>query len=337
MKRGVRKNTGAAWGGLSVDAAGEAGRLWVKKLAHTALRYLARRQDAICNPVEIDKTAGSPSPMPTSLRLCLLSLMLLPVLLSAVEPAGIGSTVFPWESLDVQSTGVGKRRDVARNPTATLREFECHISTLNPSLASHPPHTHPQEELIVLREGTLDVHINGTNTRVGPGSMFFFAANDPHAVQNAGDKPATYFVFNFSTAVTAEMRGQAPLPAAPGRMGSSIFAWEELEAHPTAVGALREVVNLPTATLANFECHITTLNPGMTPHPPHRHPNEEIILVKEGRLDVTINGVTRPAGAGDILFYSSGDEHSLKNTGDTAATYYVINFKTEATPALAMK
>jgi len=171
----------------------------------------------------------------------LLAALALAASLEAAEPPGIGSTIFPWESLEAKPTAVGERRDVARNPTATLREFECHISTLNPNLASHPPHTHPQEEIIILRDGELDVHIDGTNTRVGPGAVFFFAANDPHAVQNRGDKPATYFVFNFATAVTATMRGQAPLAADPARLGSSIFHWDKLAVTPTKTGERRSL------------------------------------------------------------------------------------------------
>jgi quercetin dioxygenase-like cupin family protein len=258
---------------------------------------------------------------------------IIPGLLAAAEPAKIGSTIFSWESLEAKPTNVGERRDVARNPTATLREFECHISTLNPANASHPPHTHPQEELIILRDGELDVHINGANTRVGPGSLFFFAANDPHAVQNHGDKPATYFVFNFSTAKTAEMRGKAPLPADPARRGSSIFQWDKLAVETKETGERRGVTDLPTATLGNFECHVTTLKAGVAPHAPHRHPDEEIVLVKEGRLEVTINGVTSRVGPGSIVFVSSGDLHGWTNAGDTAAVYYVIRLKTEATPA----
>lgn len=258
---------------------------------------------------------------------------LLPLGAAADEPAKIGSTVFTWESLAVKPTGVGERRDVARNPTATLREFECHISTLNPGLASHPPHTHPQEELIVLRDGELDVHINGVNTRVGPGSLFFFASNDPHAVQNRGDKPATYFVFNFSTAGTATLRGQAPLPADAGRLGSTIFHWDKLEVQTTKTGERRAMASLPTATMAGFSCHVTTIKAGLAPHAPHRHADEEIVLVKEGQLDVTINGTTTRAGPGSIVFVSSGDMHGWKNAGDTSATYYVLRVKTEATPA----
>ena len=172
----------------------------------------------------------------------------------------------------------------------------------------------------------------GSTTKVGPGTLFFFASNDPHAVQNHGTRPATYFVFNFSTAATLARRGQPRVDDQPGRLGSTIFHWDKLEATPTKTGARRNITDLPTLTLANFECHVTTLNPGEAPHAVHRHPDEEIILVKEGRLDVSLNGTTRTAGPGDILFVSSNDEHGVKNAGTTAATYYVMRLKTEATP-----
>ncbi len=50
----------------------------------------------------------------------------------SAAPAPLGSTVFLFEKLEAKPTEVGERRDVARQPTATLAEFECHISTLNP-------------------------------------------------------------------------------------------------------------------------------------------------------------------------------------------------------------
>lgn len=274
-----------------------------------------------------------------------ITLAIFPVarVLCAEEPAGapgkvaprLGSSVFKWEDLKVKSTAVGERRDVADNPTATLETFECHISTLNPGLASHLPHTHPQEELIILTEGTLEVSLNGTSRPAGPGSLLFFASNNPHAVRNVGKTPAKYFVFNFTTAATRALRGQPPSAPVAGRLESTVFEWEKLLAKPTKVGERREVTDAPTATLKNLECHITTLRSGEAAHPPHHHPDEEIILVKEGLLEVTINGHAQRAGAGSIFFYASGDEHGMKNVGETAATYYVLRVITDLTPKLA--
>jgi len=251
----------------------------------------------------------------------------------ATSPAKLGSTVFKWENLKARPTGNGERRDVTDGPTATLEGFESHVTTLLPGRMSHAPHQHGREELIILRDGTLDVTINGMTTRADAGSLLFFAANDFHNVQNVGDTPATYFVFNFSTAQTklVPKTGAAAL-AVPGKLPSQVFDWQKLEVTPTRSGERRAVVSLPTTTMEKFSCHVTTLQAGVAAHAAHRHPDEEIILVKEGVLDVTINGVTTRAAAGSILFYASNDEHGMRNAGDTPASYYVIRVVTDNTP-----
>src|ERR1700744_4404874 len=68
-------------------------------------------------------------------------------------------------------------------------------------------------------------------------------------------------------------------------MHSSVFNWADFKAIPTKVGFTRRVFDAPTHALAGFECHITTLNLGQSPHPPHRHPDEELMVVKEGTLE----------------------------------------------------
>ncbi len=120
----------------------------------------------------------------------------------------MGSTIFNWEQLVAQASPKGSVRRVCDTPTATLDRLESHITTLNPGLDSHPPHRHPHEELIILKEGTLEVFLNGEVQRVGPGSILFYASNDLHKVRNVGATPATYIIFTFYTAKTP-----APAPA----------------------------------------------------------------------------------------------------------------------------
>jgi hypothetical protein len=67
-------------------------------------------------------------------------------------------------------------------------------------------------------------------------------------------------------------------------MHSSAFNWADLKVTPMNGGEMRAVFNTPTATMAALECHITTINPGVSPHPPHRHPEEEMLLIKEGTV-----------------------------------------------------
>lgn len=114
----------------------------------------------------------------------------------------LGPAVWDWNDLTVRTTDVGALRDVVRQPTATLDELEMHVTTLNPGLSSHPPHTHPNEELVIIREGTVEVLSGGIWKRAGPGSIIFNASNSPHALRNVGPGPTTYHVINWRTPAT---------------------------------------------------------------------------------------------------------------------------------------
>lgn len=243
-------------------------------------------------------------------------------------PPMLGSTVWRWEDFKVKPTPNGERRDVANNPTPTLATFESHITTLNPGKASHEPHRHPQEELIIVKEGTLEVHINGRTQVAGAGSTFFYASNDAHAVRNVGDTRATYWVINLATSVTHT----PALHATTSTLHSGVFDWEKLAVKPSKVGEGRAVLNGSTVTLTNLESHITTVNVGEASHAAHRHPDEEVILVRDGTLEVTINGQSQRAGPGSIFFFASNDLHGMRNAGDTRVTYHVIRMVTPTTP-----
>ena len=83
--------------------------------------------------------------------------------------------------------------------TATTDVLECHATTVKPGEPARPPVQHPEEEVIVVKEGTAETLMNGEWKRVGPGSVIFNAANSLHALRNAGDAPVTYFVLGWHT------------------------------------------------------------------------------------------------------------------------------------------
>jgi XRE family transcriptional regulator, regulator of sulfur utilization len=109
------------------------------------------------------------------------------------------SAVFDWDTIPVTKTEVGTVRQFFRAPTVALDELELHVTTLNPGQASHPPHQHVNEELIIVREGTVETLSNGTWKRLGPGSVIFNASNVLHGIRNVGTTPATYHVINWKS------------------------------------------------------------------------------------------------------------------------------------------
>src|SRR5262245_27941488 len=74
------------------------------------------------------------------------------------------STVFAWDSTNTPNDWGGVRR-VVRAPTATLEELEIHVSTLEAGKSPHAPHKHEYEEILIVKEGTLETFQNGSNVK----------------------------------------------------------------------------------------------------------------------------------------------------------------------------
>lgn len=109
-------------------------------------------------------------------------------------------------------------------------------------------------------------------------------------------------------------------------MHSTAFAWDSAPTKETDVGSVRQFFKAPTATLNELSYHATTLNPGLSSHPPHRHVNEEIVIVKEGTVEALVNGKWERLGAGAVIFNASNELHGIRNVGKTPATYHVLNW-----------
>jgi XRE family transcriptional regulator, regulator of sulfur utilization len=124
------------------------------------------------------------------------------VAFAASNPKVMGSVAVEWNDIPVKQEEVRAVRQFFRAPTATLNELELHVTTLPAGATSHAPHKHPNEELVIVKEGTVEVLVDGQLKRVGPGSVVFNASNQMHSLRNVGNGPATYHVINWTTAAT---------------------------------------------------------------------------------------------------------------------------------------
>jgi quercetin dioxygenase-like cupin family protein len=106
---------------------------------------------------------------------------------------------FIYDEMEFKSNAKGGRRDVMEAPTKTLSELEMHITTLLEGEKSHDPHVHPDEEIIVVLQGEVEEMINGTPYRLGPGSLIFLSAMDPHGIRNIGNGTCEYYAIRWTT------------------------------------------------------------------------------------------------------------------------------------------
>lgn len=135
------------------------------------------------------------------------------------------------------------------------------------------------------------------------------------------------------TVLRAQTTPAVPAPATPKpKLVSSVFALEQLPVTKTAVGLRRAVFDGPTDTVDQLHLHVTTLNPGEKSGEPRVHLQEEVIIVKEGTIEVNADGKLSTANAGDIIYFASRATTNLRNIGPTPATYYVLYYYTPLTP-----
>jgi len=90
-----------------------------------------------------------------------------------------------------------------------------------------------------------------------------------------------------------------------------------------------------TAAVDSMSCHAAVLSPGFSPHPPHAHADEELLILLSGEADLLV--ADRPSyegarplhvTAGDFAYYPPGQHHTIRNAGDAPVTYMMFRWRT---------
>jgi len=74
-----------------------------------------------------------------------------------------------------------------------------------------------------------------------------------------------------------------------------------------------------TPIMQHLRCHASILRGGAMPHLPHRHDDEELLVVLSGSAGIVTRGQSpgewkvKPASAGDVFYYPCGFEHTIQN------------------------
>lgn len=119
----------------------------------------------------------------------------------APRPTLLAAAVYPYESLPVKKNGANASRQVLDGLSHTGFHIDLHETELAPGAAPHDAHSHAHEEIVLIREGTLEFTIAGKATQAGPGSVTYMASNIHHGLRNAGTTTARYFVIALGRAL----------------------------------------------------------------------------------------------------------------------------------------
>ena len=107
-------------------------------------------------------------------------------------------------------------------------------------------------------------------------------------------------------------------------LASKAYRFEDLTVKVNGENRSRDVFNGKNHAGFPLDLHITELGPGQAPHAPHRHLHEEVVMLRTGLLEVTIEGKVSRVTAGSVVYVNSNEEHGWKNPGTEPAQYFVI-------------
>jgi uncharacterized cupin superfamily protein len=89
----------------------------------------------------------------------------------------------------------------------------------------------------------------------------------------------------------------------------------------------------PTRTFTAMSCHASVLVPGHSPHPPHAHREEEILIPLHGEVDLRIAQTPNdPAPRverlhpGTFVYYPAWQHHTIFNPGTRPAGYLMFKW-----------
>lgn len=110
---------------------------------------------------------------------------------------------------------------------------------------------------------------------------------------------------------------------------SKVYSWAGAPILKKTDAVQRPLLAGSTTDFRHLSVHTTTVAAHQAPHPAHKHNDEELIIIKEGELTVTIGGKTKTLGPNSIALIMPGDEHGFDNRGSTPVTYYVMRYESK--------
>jgi quercetin dioxygenase-like cupin family protein len=106
---------------------------------------------------------------------------------------------------------------------------------------------------------------------------------------------------------------------------SQVFPYEQMAVKTASNGAEgRGVIGGTLATGEVVGVHESMQPAGTLPNPEHKIQHSELIVVQQGMLEFQHDGKAERAGPGGVIYVAFGTMHTVKNVGNVAVKYVVI-------------
>ncbi len=108
-------------------------------------------------------------------------------------------------------------------------------------------------------------------------------------------------------------------------IAAKVYSLKDSITRETKVGTRTVMLKGSTKHLENMSVHYSTLQPGKASNAGHANAtNEELIIVREGKVTFTVKDQTKTISAGGVALIMPGDWQQLKNNDTSTASYYVL-------------
>jgi len=116
---------------------------------------------------------------------------------------------------------------------------------------------------------------------------------------------------------------------------SGVMAWDQMKSEVEPWGEIRKYHVGDTSSCRDMFSAVLHIKPGWEVHPPHRHLEEEFLVIMGGSGLWYHQDKEIPARFGDVLFTEPWALHGIKNTGTETLLFFVSKWIGRETPLVA--
>ncbi len=113
------------------------------------------------------------------------------------EPEEIQSSILKAEDVPKQLDPWGYFQSYFTGETPSTKDVLVGVASLKPGMEIHPPHTHAEEEFMMVIKGRGTWHLNGKDQPAATGDILYARPNDIHGLKNTSTTELQFVVWKW--------------------------------------------------------------------------------------------------------------------------------------------
>jgi len=202
---------------------------------------------------------------------------------------------------------------IFRGGTPNTKWLSAHASILESGRSPHPPHTHADEEILIVLDGSGELVLGQPGeervVEARPGVVAYYPGGFPHTIRSVGAGAVQYLMVKW---MGSRRSSKNALPDQLCDLRSSAAEDPDGVRHTVLFEG-------PTGRMRRLRCHLTTLTPAAG-YAPHVDGHDVTIVLLEGTVETLGETVRAPA----VVHTSAGHPHGIRNVGAEVARYLVV-------------